>query len=237
MGHYLSEHLYGAIGGYLPQLIGRPIVNEDSNGANIFIPDFTRNWRGSKFIRGYQIYPTGGIPDTTLVGLNIPGFGENWKKRVREYYPSEVSVLMQGEVAPHFDNRMEVDEKLQDDAGIPGVRFHFKWRENEHAMFKDFLEVGTEILAKAGAEMLPAKHPKPFQPGASIHYVGTARMGSDPKTSVVDRWNRAHDVPNLFVHDAAVFVTAGNQNPTLTIMALAMRSSERLAESFKKGEI
>ncbi len=237
VGRYLSEHLYGAIGGYLPQLIGRPIVNEDSNGSNIFIPDLTRNWRGSKFIRGYQIYPTGGIPDTTLVGLNVPGFGQTWKKRVREYYPAEVSVLMQGEVAPHFDNRMEVDEKLQDDAGIPGVRFHFKWRENEHAMFKDFLEVATEILTKAGAEMLPARHPKPFQPGASIHYVGTARMGDDPKKSVVDRWNRTHDVPNLFVHDASVFVTAGNQNPTLTIMALAMRSSERLAESCKKGEM
>ncbi len=237
VGHYLSEHLYGAVGGYLPQLMGRPIVNEDSNGSNIFIPDLTRNWRGKKFIRGYQIYPAGGIADTTMVGLNIPGFGQTWKKRVRDYYPAEVSVLMQGEVTPHFDNRLEVDDKLKDDAGIPGVRFHFQLHDNERAMFKDFLEVGNEILVKAGAEILSAHHPKPFQPGASIHYVGTARMGNDPKRSVVNRWNRTHDVPNLFVHDAAAFVTAGNQNPTLTILALAWRSSDHLMECCKKGEL
>ena len=237
VGHYLSEHLYGAVGGFLPQLVGRQIVNEDSNGSNIFIPDLTRNWRGNKFIRGYQIYPAGGIPDSTLVGQNIPGFGQAWKKKIRDYYPAEVSVLMQGEVLPHFNNRIEVDNELKDDAGIPGVRFHFKFRENEAAMFKDFLSVGHEILKKAGAEMLPSRNPKPFRPGASIHYVGTARMGNDPKSSVLNSWNRTHDVPNLFVHDAAAFVTAGNQNPTLTIMALAWRSSEHLIECCKKAEI
>lgn len=84
VGHYLSEHLYGAVGGYLPQLMGRPTSNEDSNGSNVFIPDLARNWRGSEFIRGYQIYPAGGIPDTTFVGLNIPGFGQAWKKKSRE---------------------------------------------------------------------------------------------------------------------------------------------------------
>jgi len=99
----------------------------------------------------------------------------------------------------------------------------------ERAMFADFLEVAGEIMRKAGAEMVrPAQPPKPFKAGASIHYVGTARMGDDPKTSVLNKWNQSHDVPNLFVHDAAAFVTAGNQNPTLTIMALALRSSERL---------
>jgi choline dehydrogenase-like flavoprotein len=237
VGRYLSEHLYGSVGGYLPQLMGRPVVNEDSNGSNIFIPDLVRNWRGGKFIRGYQIYPGGGIPDTTLVGMNLPGFGQSWKKKVRDYYPAEVSVLMQGEVLPHRDNRIEVDGKLADDAGIPGVRFYFKWSDNEHAMFKDFLEVGTEILTKAGAEMLPVQHPKPFQPGASVHYVGSARMGDDARTSVVDKWNRSHDVPNLFLHDAAVFVTAGNQNPTLTILALSLRSSEKLVEHFRNGQL
>ena len=233
VGRYLSEHLYGAIGGFLPQLAGRPTVNEDSNGANIFIPDLARNWRGKKFIRGYQIYPTGGIPDSTLVGVNIPGFGNAWKEKIRRYYPSEVSILMQGEVLPHYKNRIEVDEKLKDDAGIPGVRFHFELHDNERAMFQDFIAVGTEIMTKAGAEMLAVPNPKPFQPGASVHYVGTARMGDNPKTSVVDKWNRSHDVSNLFVHDAAAFVTAGNQNPTLTIMALAMRSSEHLIQSLK----
>jgi choline dehydrogenase-like flavoprotein len=237
VGRYLSEHLYGSVDGFLPQLMGRSVVNEDSNGSNIFIPDLTRNWRGNKFIRGYQIYPAGGIPDSTLVGINLPGFGQEWKRKVREYYTAEVSVLMQGEVLPHRDNRIEVDESLKDDAGIPGVRFHFRWRENEDAMFRDFLDVGNEIMTRASAEMLPVQNPKPFKPGASIHYVGTARMGKDPKRSVLDAWNRSHDVRNLFVNDAAAFVTAGNQNPTLTILALSLRSSEYLADCLTKNEL
>jgi choline dehydrogenase-like flavoprotein len=234
VGRHLSEHLYGSLDGYLPQLMGRSIVNEDSNGANIFIPDLTRNWRGTKFIRGYQIYPTGGIPETTLVGMNLPGFGQEWKAKIRQYYTANVSVLMQGETLPYRENRIEVDERLKDDAGIPGVRFHYKWGENESAMFRDFQEVAADLLRKAGAEMLPNQHPKPFQPGSSIHYVGTARMGSDPKSSVVNSMNRLHDVQNVWVNDAAVFVTAGNQNPTLTILALAMRATERMIDHMER---
>jgi len=217
VGHHLSEHIYGSVEGYLPQLMGRPIVNEDSNGANVFIPDLTRNWRGNKFIRGYQIYPTGGIPETTLVGMNLPGFGQKWKDQIRQYYTAGVSVLMQGEVLPYRENYIEVDERLKDDAGIPGVRFHYLWQQNELDMFRDFQNVATELLREAGAEVLEEKDPKPFPHGSSIHYVGTARMGANPKSSVVNEWNRAYDVQNLWINDAAVFVTAGNQNPTLTI--------------------
>jgi choline dehydrogenase-like flavoprotein len=236
VGRYLSEHLYAAVGGHLPQLMNRKVVNEDGNGAHSFIPDLTANWRGNRFIRGYQIFPGGSIPETTLVGKNLPGFGADWKKAVRRYYTSGVSVLFQGEVLPYRDNRIEVDETLKDDAGIPGVRFHYRWRENEHAMFKDMIQVGDEMLRKAGAETLPNRNPKPMEYGHSIHYVGTARMGKDPKTSVLNPWNQSHDVPNLFVNDAASFVTAGNQNPTITILALAMRSSERLVELMRRGQ-
>jgi choline dehydrogenase-like flavoprotein len=103
-------------------------------------------------------------------------------------------------------------------------------------MFKDMMEVGQEMMHKAGAEMLPVKNPKPLEYGHSIHYVGTARMGQDAKSSVVNPWNQAHDVPNLFINDAATFVTAGNQNPTITILALAMRSSERIVDLMRRGE-
>lgn len=233
VGHHLTEHIYGSVEAYLPQLMGRPIVNEDSNGANVFIPDLTRNWRGNKFIRGYQIYPTGGIPETTLVGMNLAGFGQEWKRKIRQYYTANVSVLMQGEVLPYRENRIELDERLRDDAGIPGVRFHYAWHENERAMFQNFREVAAELLRKAGAEMLADTDPKPFPHGSSIHYVGTARMGSSPKSSVVNKWNRSHDVPNLWINDAAVFVTAGNPNPTITILALAMRCSERMNEEMR----
>ncbi len=236
VGRYLSEHLYAAVGGYLPQLMGRAVKNEDGNGAHVFIPDLTPNWRGNKFIRGYQIFPTGGTGEFTLVGNNLPGYGRDWMDAVRRYYTAGVSVLFQGEVLPYKDNRIEIDPSLKDDAGIPAARFVYAWHENERAMFNDMIEVGNEILHKAGAEMLPNKNPKPMEYGHSIHYVGTARMGNDPKTSVTNKWNQSHDVPNLFVNDGAPFVTAGNQNPTLTILALALRSSERMVELMKRGQ-
>ncbi len=235
VGRYLSEHLYASIGGYLPQLMDRDVVNEDGNGAHMFIPDLTANWRGKKFIRGYQIFPGGSIPETTMVGKNLPGFGPDWKKMVRRYYTAGVGVTFQGEVLPYRENHIAVDEALKDDAGIPGVRFHYQWRENEAAMFRDMIDVGQEMLRKAGAETLPLKNPKPLEYGHSIHYVGTARMGADPKTSVTNPWNQTHDVKNLWINDAGPFVTAGNQNPTLTILALAMRSSERMIDLLRRN--
>lgn len=235
VGRYLSEHLYASIGGHLPQLMGRKVINEDGNGAHAFIPDMTENWRGNKYIRGYQIFPTGGISEFTLVGNSLPGFGQEWKKLVRDYYTASAGITFQGEVLPYRDNYIEVDASLKDDAGIPGIRFHYRWRENEAAMFKDMIDVGNEMMAKVGAEMLPSKNRKPFEYGHSIHYVGTARMGKDPKSSVLNPWNQSHDVKNLWVNDAAAFVSAGNQNPTITILALAMRSSERMIDLMQKN--
>jgi choline dehydrogenase-like flavoprotein len=237
VGRYLSEHMYAGVGGFLPQLMGRKVVNEDGNGAHVIIPDLTENWRGKKYIRGYQIFPSGGISEFTMIAKQLAGYGQEWKKQVRDYYTGAASVLFQGEVLPYRENRVEVDELLKDDAGIPGVRFHYKWGENERAMFRDMMEVGNEMMAAAGAEYSPNRNAKPFEYGHSIHYVGTARMGKDPNTSVLNPWNQSHDVPNLFVHDAAAFVTAGNQNPTLTILALALRSSERIAELMRTREL
>ena len=237
VGRYLSEHMYASLGGFLPQMMGRKVTNEDGNGAHIIIPDLTENWRGNKFIRGYQIFPTGGIGEFTFVGKQLAGFGQDWKKTIRDYYTAGASITFQGEVLPYKDNFIEVDDKLKDDAGIPGVRFHYKWRDNEEAMFQDMMQVGEEIFRKAGAEFTMPNNPRPIHYGHSIHYVGTARMGKDPKTSVLNEWNQSHDVTNLFVNDAAAFVTAGNQNPTLTILALAMRSSERIAERMKRREL
>lgn len=237
VGRYLSEHLYAAVSGFAPQLMGRAVVNEDGNGAHSFIPDLTENWRGNRFIRGYQIFPTGGISEFTLIGKNLAGFGQDWKRQIREYYTAGVSVTFQGEVLPYRDNRISVDENLKDDAGIPGVRFHYSWRDNERAMFADMMNVGDELMRAIGAEYRPNPGRKPLEYGHSIHYVGTARMGKDPRTSVTNPYNQSHDVPNLFVHDAAPFVTAGNQNPTLTILALALRSSERMTALLRNNEL
>lgn len=236
VGRYLSEHLYASVGGHLPQLMNRKVFNEDGTGAHIFIPDLTRNWRGKKFLRGYQIYPSGSINETTAVGKSLAGYGPGWMRAIREYYTASAGILFQGEVLPYRENHITVDPALADDAGIPGVRFHYAWHDNERAMFRDMIQVGDEMLKAAGAEYRISANPRPAEYGHSIHYVGTARMGKDPKSSVVDPWNRAHDLLNLYINDGAVFINAGNQNPTLTILALALRASERLIDRAKRGE-
>ncbi len=225
-----DEHLYGSVGGVLPQLTGRKVVNEDGNGAHVIIPDLTENWRGKKFIRGYQIFPSGGIPEFTLVGKQLPGYGQEWKKLVRDYYTSGVSVGFQGEVLPYRDNRIEVDESIRDDACIPGVCFHYAWHENERAMFADMMEVGEEMLKAAGAEYLPIRGPKPMEYGHSIHYVGTPRMGQDPKSSVLSPWNQSHALSqHLRVLAASVLHAAiGIMNQPSGRAAFVQRHAQRL---------
>jgi choline dehydrogenase-like flavoprotein len=103
-------------------------------------------------------------------------------------------------------------------------------------MAKDAMETAAELCQGAGFQVL-AKHSQMVPPGESIHELGTCRMGSDPKTSVLNGFNQSHDVKNLFVVDGSAFVSGGSQNPTLTILALTMRASEYLAQQMRKGDV
>ena len=107
---------------------------------------------------------------------------------------------------------------------------------NEYAMAKDSMNVAEELCHGAGFQIL-AKHAQMAPPGESIHELGTCRMGADPKTSVLNGYNQAHDIKNLFVTDGSAFVSGGSQNPTLTLLALSMRASEYLAAEMKKGNV
>jgi choline dehydrogenase-like flavoprotein len=103
-------------------------------------------------------------------------------------------------------------------------------------MAKDSMEMAEQICRGAGFEIL-AKHSQMVPPGESIHELGTCRMGANPKTSVLNRFNQAHDVKNLFVTDGSSFVSGGAQNPTLTILALSMRAAEHIADQMKSRNI
>jgi choline dehydrogenase-like flavoprotein len=121
--------------------------------------------------------------------------------------------------------------------GIPVLRINMAWGENEKKMIPDMAVTAAEMLEAAGARNI-----RPFSvpdrvPGYGIHELGVARMGHDPKTTVLDQFQRTHDVPNLFVMDGGSFVSSACQNPTLTIMALAVRSSEHLLEEMKRGNV
>ena len=147
----------------------------------------------------------------------MPGLGQNFKQEIRDLNPARVSLAGFGECLPYFDNYCEIDPGgLKDRYGIPQLRFHAKWRENELKMAELMYDSAEELLRAAGAEIAPYNRTLPPPPGDATHEVGTARMGDDPRSSVVNRYNRSHDVKNLFVVDGASFVSCPEKNCTLT---------------------
>ena len=128
-----------------------------------------------------------------------------------------------GECLPDASNRVELDPDVVDAWGIPVLRISCRWGENERAMFDDMADSAAEMLEAAGVRNVEVFH-EDNPPGKTIHEMGTARMGSDPATSVLNAFNQAHDVANLFVVDGSCMVSSANQNPSLTYMALTARA-------------
>ena len=131
---------------------------------------------------------------------------------------------------------MEIDPGVRDMFGIPVLRMHMTYGENERAMVQDMADSAAEMLEAAGAKNIRT-HAKPSIPGWAIHEEGIARMGNDPKKTVLNAFQQTHDVKNLFVMDGAGFPSTGCQNPTLTIMALTVRSCDYLMQEMKKSNI
>jgi choline dehydrogenase-like flavoprotein len=157
--------------------------------------------------------------------------------RSEELYPAAVNITGYGEGLPLESNYVEIDrEGLTDRYGIPQVRFHSN-AEYEHAFAirDEMCGQMEEILKVSGAELLPYEARAPYPMGSVTHEAGGARMGNDPKKSVLDAWNRCHDIKNLLVVDASCFVSHPEKSVTSTIMALAMRANEHLAEDIRLG--
>ncbi len=241
LGRYLMEHVaFNAIQGYFPQLVGRPSTNDDGPGANsLYIPRYNYRKKNDKFLRGYRFTFYTGCGMGPGPGAHLPGFGSAYKKRIKELYPAAVSIDGYGEGLPFDWNFVEIDpEGLKDRYGIPQVRFHTN-AEYDHAfaMRDEMYGQMEEILKASGAEVLPYEKKNPYPLGSVTHEAGGARMGDDPKTSVLDKWNCCHDIRNLLVVDAACFTSHPEKSVTLTIMALALRASEHLADEIRLGNV
>jgi choline dehydrogenase-like flavoprotein len=171
------------------------------------------------------------------------GYGLDLKRRLRAEYGTFLGFSGRGEMIRNSDTYCEIDPEIVDEWGIPVLRFHFQWGENEIRMAKDMQETFRAIVEAAGGTYTTKTFTVGNNPygitdgGVIIHELGTARMGADPKTSVLNGFCQAHDVKNLFVTDAASFVSNPDKNPTLTIMALSWRASEYLLEEAKKGNL
>jgi choline dehydrogenase-like flavoprotein len=141
-----------------------------------------------------------------------------------------------GECLPYHENKMTLDSEKLDEWGLPTVTFDAEWKENEYEMRKDMVKQAVDMLEKAGYDEID-EWDDPGAPGLGIHEMGTARMGHDPKTSVVNKYNQIHTVPNVYVTDGAFMTSASCVNPSLTYMAFTARAANHAAEQIKKGAL
>src|SRR5579863_8397219 len=238
LGHYLMDHVWvggGALGEF-PQLPAKPQINGPNRPGGIYVPRFQNLPGGakSKYLRGFGFQTWGDDPEPSY---KAAGFGEAFKKKIMDEQPSRMLLRGFGECLPAWNNYIELDPEGKDVYGIPVLRIHMKYGENEHALIDAMADTATKMMEAAGAKTIKPYTVHDREPGLGIHEVGIARMGTDPKKSVLNQFQQSHDVKNVFVMDGAGFTSTACQNPTLTIMALAVRSTDYLMGEMKRGDI
>ena len=249
VGRYLTDSTGTDVAGFIPRLMDNVPHNEDGvGGGHIYMPWWLDN-RDLDFPRGYHIEVWGGrgMPGYGFMGgihryPNGGGYGQQLKDDYRRYYGAVVGFSGRGEMIPNVDSYCEIDPDTVDQWGIPVLRFHFKWTDREHLQVKHMQETFRELITAMGGtpfgSMPTAENGYGILPGGRIiHEIGVTRMGDSPRTSVVNRYCQTHDVKNLFVADGGPFVSQADKNPTWTLMALAMRTSEYIAEERNKGSL
>jgi choline dehydrogenase-like flavoprotein len=248
VGRFLTDSTGTRVRGYIPRLESLPPHNDDGvGGMHLYMPWWLDN-RKLDFPRGYHIEFGGGrrMPAYGLFNridkLNGGGYGQALKDDYRRYYGAVLSFSGRGEMIPNEASYCELDPQVVDRWGIPVLRFHWKWGESETKQVKHMQETFRGLIDALGGKALDPMPDADEGYGISvggeiIHEVGTTRMGDSPRTSVLNKYGQAHEVKNLFVADGGPFVTNADKNVTWTILALAMRTSEYVAEERRKGNL
>jgi glucoside 3-dehydrogenase (cytochrome c) catalytic subunit len=235
LGKNLMDHIMGGgADGIIPGFLDRVQTGRRPNG--IYVPRFRNvSSKEKNFLRGYA-YQGAAEREGWERGIHESGFGASFKNSLRKPGPWKMTFGGFGECLPNPANFVEVDKKRVDAWGIPVLKIHCEWRDNEKALLHDMMIQAAEMLAAAGAaEIRTFNHNSP--PGLTIHEMGTARMGADPKKSVLNEHNQAHDVKNLFMTDGACMASSSCVNPSLTYMALTARACDYAVSQMKKGEL
>ncbi|MGO1595075.1 MAG: GMC family oxidoreductase [Sphingobacterium sp.] len=257
VGRYLHDSTGASLSGFIPALLDRKRYNEDGVGSvHIYTPWWEDNSKLS-FPRGYHIEYGGGLHMPSYGFLNwVPnvngqasskngeqkasgGYGTSLKQDYRSFYGANVGMAGRGTALARKDNYCEIDPTRVDKFGIPILKFHYKWANEEVEQAKHMQETFQSIMHEMGAVItspIPGKETLYGleAPGKIIHEGGTTRMGNDPKSSVLNKWGQAHDCKNLYVVDAGPFVQQGDKNLTWTILALSMRTADYILEQKKK---
>ncbi|WP_277969365.1 GMC family oxidoreductase [Sphingomonas echinoides] len=241
LGRNLTDSTGASFRAYIPALADRPRYNEEGiGGQHIYIPFwlYQQQKRGElDFARGYHFEIGGrfGIPPAEALPRV---WGAALKKAVRSASGATIQLTLRGEMIPNKDSFCEVDPVVKDRFGIPVLRFAFRWSQNEVNQVAHGRRTAHAVFKRMGGTILdPDLPPEKIMTagGEIIHELGTARMGADRQSSVVDSYGQTWDVDNLILMDGAVFASGAHKNPTLTILALALRASERLAQRLKSG--
>jgi choline dehydrogenase-like flavoprotein len=257
VGKYLTDTTGTGVRGFIPKMMNGVPHNEDgASGSHLFMPWWGDN-KKLDFPRGYHIELGGGrrMPGFgTLGGVHLyngmadgrpvssGGYGKQLKDDYRRFYGATVNFAGRGEMIPNADSYCEIDPTVVDRWGIPVLRFHWKWSDYELKQVKHMQETFRAIIHEMGgtpmSPMPTAEQQYDIAAGGRIiHEVGCVRMGHDPKTSVLNGNCQSHDCRNLFVTDGGPFVTNPDKNVTWTILALAMRTSEYIANQRKAGSL
>jgi choline dehydrogenase-like flavoprotein len=235
VGRYLHGHVTAAMLGYLEELVGTRPVNNDGAMDHSYIPRFNANDKKRSYAGGFgyqlQDYPF----ITPFQAHYLKGFGKSFKQQVRFLQPGFMGMDCFGKVLARPENRVTVDPNHKDAYGIPIPVVNFRFGDNDRALWRDMKAKAKEILDTSKVRLLVDTNAEPT--GFASHEAGTLRMGNDRRTSVLNKFCRAHDVDNLFVIDGSCFVTFPEKNPTHTIMALAVRTAEHIVQQTKRREL
>ena len=249
VGKYITDTTGSGVSGYIPAMENHAGHNENgAGGMHVYMPWWLDN-KKLDFPRGYHIEVGGGVrePGAGFMGgiHRYPaggGYGGQLKRDYRKYYGATIGFEGRGEMIPNDDTYCEIDPSVVDRFGIPVLRFHWKWTDAEINQVKHMQETFRSLISEMGGQVFDPMPSKDDGYGIAaggqiIHELGGARMGSDPRTSVVSGNCQAHDVKNLFLADGAPFVSQADKNPTWTILALAWRTSDYITDQMKKRAI
>ena len=198
------------------------------------MPNFRNVYKQeTDFLRGYMVHYSASRSNWRMGAESI---GAEFKNSLTEPGEWSIYMMMQGETIPQEHNHVRLSSDQKDQWGIPLLVTSIAYADNDDKLFKDFLVQGAEMLDKAGCKNIHA-FDNGRVPGNDIHEMGGVRMGNDPKTSLLNKWNQLHHCPNVLVTDGACMVSTGSQNPSLTFMALTARAVDHAVEELKKGDL
>lgn len=248
VGRYLTDTVGYGLSGQIPALVGLPRHNSDGiGGMHVYVPWWLYDKKNKEFPRGYHIEFGGGFGMPHLGSFHgacnrHEGYGKALKDKIREEYGTFVGLSGRGEMIPNEHSYCEIDPNAADQWGIPVLRFHFRWSQHEIKQAQHMHDTFVQIVEAMGGKVVGLRHPERETGeisvgGTIIHEAGTVRMGGDPRKSALNRYCQAHDVKNLFVADAAPFVSNPDKNVTLSIVAFAWRTAEYMAEEMRKGNV